>query len=166
VIFPSEDEDSNSTVSTSVNETFEAGETESNSTMPPAEDLESIKDDNSTISIANNSATTKPTVLSEANTTEETGNPTANPNPAPFMEQLWKMTEAPSVTTSQDSLEWVDTETNSPSIWLETETGSPSPPPSLQEIDEESTTPTLEPSARPAVEPNVYSSIPPRLVLR
>jgi hypothetical protein len=171
VILPFGDEDNNSTISAPVNETSEESalanettgeiETESNSTM------ESI--DNSTISISTNetmvdeeSANTKSTMLPEdLNATEPTGSPTANPNRAPFMEQLWLMTEAPSSTYPQDSLEWVDVETNSPSVLSETETESPSPPPSVQEFDKESSLPTLEPSARPAAEPKVYSVPPP-----
>jgi hypothetical protein len=83
-------------------------------------------------------------------TTEQTVSPiivleTASPVPAPFMDQLLKMTEPPSANITIP-LVWADSNTNSPSTWIETETRSPSPPPSIAEIAQETISPTPAPS--------------------
>ena len=117
----------------------------------PTKNIEVIAEATSTNSSlgSDDTLTDKQTISPTANNVEQsTDNPTSKPVKAPFLDHLLKITESPSLATS-DGLVWSDAETNSPSMPIETDTDHPTLRPTLIEIIEETTSPTPPPFARP-----------------
>ena len=88
------------------------------------------------------------TISPTANNIEQTtDSPTPRPVKAPFLDHLLKITESPSLTTSDNSI-LSNTETTSPSMPIEFVSDHPTLRPTLVEIIEETATPTPTPSAQ------------------